>query len=316
MEVSQEWGTNQVALASNSLYALDGWVGGSAGPQQLITSQHTYAPPGFLNCLQLYVTGAANPAPAADNYLIASQVIEGLSLARLQWGTVNALPLTIGFWIAINPGTYSVAVRNHDFTRCYVAAFTQTPADTAIGWTYRTITIPGCTDGTWRTNNQTAANISFCGMSGTQWQGAPGVWANTNKLAVTGQSNCVNAVGGGFYLTGVTMLPGVEGPTAAQSPLIVRPLREEIIRCKRYYQKRAANVVFNGYGPAAAWYSTYTYPVELRVPPTIGFLAPGYSNCSSYGIFFTGAEFLTVQLAIPGAGPGYAASGLVADARM
>ena len=38
-----------------------------------------------------------------------------------------------------------------------------------------------------------------------------------------------------FSITGVTVLPGTQAPTAAQSPNIMRPYDQELVTCQRYW---------------------------------------------------------------------------------
>ena len=39
-----------------------------------------------------------------------------------------------------------------------------------------------------------------------------------------------------FRITGVVVLPGIEAPSAARSPLIMRPYDQELLTCQRYWQ--------------------------------------------------------------------------------
>jgi hypothetical protein len=40
-----------------------------------------------------------------------------------------------------------------------------------------------------------------------------------------------------FRLTGVVVLPGIEAPSAARAPFIMRPFDQELLLCQRYYEK-------------------------------------------------------------------------------
>ena len=88
-------------------------------------------------------------------------------------------------------------------------------------------------------------------------------------LAAPGQVNGVAATTDFFRLTGVVVLPGIEAPTAAQSPLIMRPYDQELMTCKRYYQK-----IINppgtaiGNGRLRFYYWSFPFPVEMRATPT------------------------------------------------
>jgi hypothetical protein len=82
-------------------------------------------------------------------------------------------------------------------------------------------------------------------------------------------------------MTGVVVLPGIEGPTAAQSPLIMRPFDQELLTCQRYYRQ------YKGPADAVAWgqaYATTGAQVvcwfdEMRAAPTL--TAVGLYNLTS-----------------------------------
>jgi len=100
------------------------------------------------------------------------------------------------------------------------------------------ILIPGCTDGVWATSNTAGMYLNFsCGCGPTFTAPSNNTWLNGNYLAGVGQINAVAATSDFFRLTSVVVLPGIEAPSAARSPLIMRPFDQELMTCKRYYEK-------------------------------------------------------------------------------
>ena len=75
-------------------------------------------------------------------------------------------------------------------------------------------------------------------MCGASAQGTPNVWGATSIYGATGTVNACAAINNYMLLTGVVVLPGIEAPSAARSPLIMRPYDQELVTCMRYFSKR------------------------------------------------------------------------------
>jgi hypothetical protein len=111
---------------------------------------------------------------------------------------------------------------------------TVSAADT---WEYKAIAISGDTTGAWLTTNGIGVRVSFAIAAGSSLAGTANTWAAANYVGVSGTVNGVAATSDTFQITGVVVLPGVEPPSAARSPLIMRPFDHELEICKRYWQK-------------------------------------------------------------------------------
>jgi hypothetical protein len=238
MEVSQEFGAGS---PTQSGYGLDGWRIDKVGTMIVGLSQQPSAVSGLGSAVSglgksLYVNVAtAQPSLGAGDSLTVGQLIEGYRIARLAWGTANAQPITIGFWSAHNrPGLYSGSIRNFNATRSYAFTYTHNAANIAQ---YNTITIPGDTGGTWKADNTAGLVLMFAVASGATTITAAGSWVAGNFTGATGQVNGVAATSDFFTLTGVVVLPGIEAPSAARSPFIMRPFDQELLTCQRYYEK-------------------------------------------------------------------------------
>jgi hypothetical protein len=153
----------------------------------------------------------------------------------LAWGTANAQPITFGFWCKVHrAGLYSGTITGGTPSRCYVFTFTQNAAD---AWEYKTVTIPGDVASLWAKDNTTGFSILFCMAAGTNIAGAPGAWGSTNYGGAIGTVNGVAATTDTFQMTGLIILPGLEAPSAARSPLIMRPYDQELVTCQRYFRQ-------------------------------------------------------------------------------
>lgn len=280
MEVSQENGSSQVAIGVGK-YVADGWKVASAGVQATYATGALASiasiPYTFPSAFQVTVN-PANAAPAAGDYCLIQQPIEGYRISRLSWGTANAAPITLSFWvIATRAGTYSGSIRNGGATRSYVFTFALSAGSL---WEYKTITIPGCTDGTWPKDNTAGMILTIALMCGSTGTSTPGVWSSGNYYGTTGTTNGIAAINDLMQITGFIIVPGTQAPTAAQSPNIMRPYGEELATCKRYWEKiRLFNYGYSAAGTNNAGIST-PFMVEKRAVPTIALIANAMFNCT------------------------------------
>jgi hypothetical protein len=231
MDVSQQNGTTPVP----SGYVLDGWQVYKQGTVVMYNVQQPSSLPGIINNI-LAIPATAQAALAATDVVMLYQNMEGYRTSRLGWGTASAQPITIGFWSRhTRTGTYSVKVGNQANDRVCLVPYTQNVSDV---WEYKTVAIPGCTDGVWKTDNTVGMLLSFTIAAGSS-QVAPsnGVWLSSAYAAVAGQVNSVSTLSDAFRITGVVVLPGIEAPSAARAPLIMRPYDQELVTCQRYWRK-------------------------------------------------------------------------------
>jgi len=269
-EISQEKGTTQTTTSN---YVCDGWVlqfNGTMAPFAAADAGVPYA--GLQSRLYTAAT-VAQPSLAAGNYVFLVQPVEGYRTSRLAWGGSDAKPITIAFWSQHTVvGTYCVSVRNGTSDRSYVTTYTQNVAN---AFEYKSITIPGCTSGTWGVTNGSGLVISFAAACGATYI-APSIntWLTGNYLAALGQVNAVSATNQYVVLRGVVVLPGSQAPTAAQSPLIMRPYDQELLTCQRYYRKLGgftAEPSLQAYaGTASINFTQETvFAPDMRSAPTI-----------------------------------------------
>lgn len=265
MEVSQELGNTAITVPG---YMCDGWFSQKSGTM-VLTSQRVAAAYAYgLNYTLAVVVATASPALAAGDFAQVVQIIEGWRIARLAWGYTAAKPITIAFWSAhARTGLHSIVVGNADGTRSYAAMYTQAVANTSQ---YNVVTIPGCPDGVWNADNSGGIVIHFAMAAGTTFT-APtaNVWHSTNYVAGPGQVNAVAATADVFRITGVVVLPGTQAPTAAQSPLIMRPYGQELLACQRYFEWCPFSMQFYSFITAESFECPIRFAVDKRATPTL-----------------------------------------------
>ena len=281
MDVSQELGLASFVLATGfTKYVVDGWqalavytVGSLTVKQEAVSAIGT----GFASRAVSLAGSPAVTSVAAGDLANIYQLIEGYRVARLAWGTVNAQPLTVGFWVfSGTAGHFSVAVRNGGVTRSYVVDVTVA----ANTWEYKTVTIPGDTTGGWQKDNTTGLILSFNFMCGSAYQTTGNVWAGGNFVSTPAATNLFNPANT-IYITNVVVLPGIEAPSAARSPLIMRPYDQELVTCQRYWQK------------------SYDYATAPGTATVVSGLVSGLADTFSASLIFTNAMYKVRMRASP-----------------
>jgi hypothetical protein len=267
-DVSQINGTASVVPGAGT-GIIDSWTVyvSAAG----FTSQQypTAAPTGPVNCLSL--SKATTWVAGAADYATMQNRIEGYRLARLGWGTPNAMPVTISF-LAFSQnvsGQATLFVKNAAQNRCYYAPFT---INAAGAWEYKSITVPGDVAGTWDATNGIGAYLSFCWAAGSSnITAAPAnTWGALSGTALPGQQGFfISGSGGLVLITQLTVIPGIMGPTAAQAALITRPFDQELLTCKRYYCRPEGGVQAIVASAGANWGAVTNLPVTMRAIPTM-----------------------------------------------
>ena len=79
---------------------------------------------GFINSLLATVTTVDSSLGTTDQYY-TSQIIEGLNVSDLAWGTANAATVTLSFWVRSSvTGTFGGSIRNSATDRSYAFTYT------------------------------------------------------------------------------------------------------------------------------------------------------------------------------------------------
>lgn len=279
-------------------YTVDRWTYYATQSGKLTWQQNAGSvtpPTGFTNYMGF--TSSSAYSIAAGDVFVFEQRIEGYNMADFAWGTANAKTITISFWVRSSlTGTFGGSIINNAYDRSYVFSYTINAANT---WEQKTITISGCTDGTWVTNNGIGARIYMGLCAGSSYTATAGSWlTGVDRYGVTGQTNIVGTNGATWYITGVQLEIGTSA-----TPFERRLYGQELINCQRYYQKFiSVNGAYCTFGTghidsATAGYGTIVLPVTTRAAATFG--SSGsigfYSGNSFYPITSFGTVYYTLN---------------------
>jgi hypothetical protein len=179
-------------------------------------------PAGFTNYLG--ATSSAATSLGARDYFFLQQIIEGLNIADLAWGTANASTVTLSFWVRSSlTGTFG----GHWLRNQAIVLILLHSISSANTWEQKSITIAGDTSGTWLTTNGSGIKLRFGLGVGTTYSGTAGMgWAN--YFSATGATSVVGTSGATFYITGVQL---EKGSTATSFDY--RPYGTELALCVR-----------------------------------------------------------------------------------
>jgi hypothetical protein len=266
MVIDQRNAGASTAFTTAWKYYLDRWQGRlMSGTGSPTISQSSTVPEGFTS--SLFITNGTGASPAAGDTNTIQQVIEGFNTADLGWGTANAKPVTVSFWVRSSlTGTFGGSLTNTS-TRSYPFTYTISTANT---WEYKTVTIAGDTGGTWLFTNGIGIQVYFDLGSGTTFQGTAGAWTGADYRAATGGTKIVSTTGATFYITGVQL---EKGSTATSFDY--RPYGTELALCQRYFWNcNLGNTSSTSSGPCGFADTTtvalmeFFPPVPMRVAPT------------------------------------------------
>ncbi len=275
-----------VSTTSDSGYPVDRWRIRRPAGGLFTGAQSTTAPPGFKYSFAW--TSNSGTTPGATEVAAIVHIIEGTSVYDLKWGTADALPITISFWVRASlTGTYAVNVTNatNDPNNIwYLATYTVSSANT---WERKVITVPGATFGTWLTNESGALAMSFdLGAGSTLRTTTVNTWSSgavaTRSLSTA--PNVVGTTGATFFLTGVQLEQGT-----VATPFEQIWAETQLQLCQRYYFRinPVASSPLPFYGQISVQFqgvtntprATIWYPQTMRSAPTVTAL-----NIAQYGL--------------------------------
>ena len=208
-----------------------------------------------------------------DEIRIQLEIFEADMIADFRWGTAQAQPVTLSFWVySTLTGTFGGSINNGAQTRSYPFSFSIPAAST---WTKIIITIPGDTGGAWvMSGNASGLWLRFDLGSGANYRLPANVWAAAQSVGVTGAVNVVATNGAAFYVTGVKLEIG-----SVATSFNRQSLAKSMADCQRYYQVGAiwTSIVAQGVGKFG---TQTTLPVQMRAAPTMAFSGVASGNCS------------------------------------
>ena len=238
MNVAQR-GTSSTSISSAGYRTVDRWaIKENSSGIALTETQSTDTPSGegFSNSLKWEVTTADTSVASAERVHFG-QTIEAQNLQSLQYGTSDAKPITLSFWVKSNvTGTYAVSIFKSDQTlRLLNKTYTINSVNT---WEKKEIPIAGDTSGGGIDNNNGAgfqfdwfltAGSGATTSSTNEWEAWDGAkWAGGHAV------NFGSSTSNNFYITGVQLEIGEKATEFEHEPYSVT-----LQKAQRYYQRYA-----------------------------------------------------------------------------
>ena len=268
MQVSQR-NTTKASVTTAGYYTIDRmqWI---ADYGTVTLSQDTDVPTGqgFATSLKMDCT-TADASPAAADYNILAQIIEGQNVQYLKKGTSSAVPLTLSFWVkSVLTGTYIAELYEINNTRQISKSYT---VDSSNTWEKKEITFAGDTTGAFTSNNGASLFVNLWLSAGTDYTSGTlsTSWgAVTNANRAVGQVNLANSTSNNFWITGIQLEVGT-----VASNFEFLPFDVNLLRCQRYYYLHSSGN--GGAGSMTCYYSSSQlggeihFPCTMRTSPTL-----------------------------------------------
>jgi hypothetical protein len=230
--------TSTASITTTAYHTADRWETSMSSLGTWTQSRSTDVPSGqgFGYSLKMDCT-TADASPAAGDYLIFAQKMEGQNLQHLLKGTSSAKKITVSFWVKSNKtGTYIVRILDEDNTRHICKSYTISSAST---WQKVELTFDGDTTGTLDNDNASSLRIQWwlgtgstysSGTLATSWESV------TNANMAVGQVNLADSTSNEWYITGVQLEVGSKA-----TDFEFEPYATTLSKCHRYYEKVATS---------------------------------------------------------------------------
>ena len=233
MQIAQR-NTSVASITTGGYYTADRYTIGASSIGTWTQSVENDAPTGsgFRKSLKMLCT-TADASPAAGDYLLMRQLLEGQNLQQIKKGTTSAQQMYLSFWVKANvSGTYILEIEDTDNSRAISKSYVVNTINT---WEYKTIEIPA--DATGALDNDSAASLAVTwwlasgstytsGTLATSWAGL------TSANRAVGQVNLASATNNYWQITGVQLEANYQ-PT----PFEHRPFGVELALCQRYWEQ-------------------------------------------------------------------------------
>ena len=275
---------------SSGGYMLDRWTS-YIGEGTWTVSQDTDVPPGGYSKSMKWLVSTADSTPTTATHV--STRVEGQDLQCAGWGTTEAKPLILSFWVKSNVATrHNVEMDLYHPDNSFEAAIPHYQIDKVDTWEFKTIIIPPTSLGI-RNTNETGLYINIFISCGGQFH-APGqnpdpsdyagFWAPANTFSNGergfGVSGIVKNQNSYIKWTGMQLEVDYSG-TGKPTPFEHRSYGEEFAACQRYYQRFDADGQdFTNIGIAIATNSAWYVPIilpggRMRADPALSYSAVG-----------------------------------------
>ena len=267
MQVAQRGTTGTLNNGNSNFHSADRFYSAEEGgfTGAFTVSNDTDSPKGFSNSTKWDCT-TADTSLAADDVFFVDYKPEAQDLQHLNYGTSDALQMTVSFWIkSKKTGTYVLWLYQPDGTRHVQMQYTINTADT---WEYKTLLVPADTAGV--INNDTGAGmiLRFVMGAGSSWTSgtAPTTWASlvTANRYVGQTVNLADSTANYMNITGLQLETG-----SVATDFEHRSYGEELLLCQRYYSRKTNLWNDTGGTTGHRFVPRYEFPVTMRHVPSI-----------------------------------------------
>lgn len=171
--------------------------------------------------------------PAAADYCITEQIIEGQNLQAIRKGTASAQSVVLSFWVKANKtGTYICQLRDDDNNRSVSKSYSITASAT---WQYVSLVFPADTTGVFDNDNAGSLRVRWWLASGSNFTSGTlnTTWAAEVAANVAvGQVNLADTLNNYWQMTGAQLTVG-----AVAVPFEFKSFADVLRDCQRYYEK-------------------------------------------------------------------------------
>jgi hypothetical protein len=225
-----------------------------------------------------FLCTTADASPAAADYFIMTQSLEGQNVQQFAKGTSSAKSFAVSFWVKSNvTGTYTVNLRDIDNTRSCAASYSVSASAT---WEKKTIIFPADTTGAFDNDNAASLRLVFNLALGSDYSSGTlqTTWgANVDANLAVGQTNLAAAINNYWQVTGIQLEAG-----AVATPFEFEDIGDTLRKCQRYYFRDNAVLNYSRFGNGSA-VSTTSAQIDIRLPVTMR-------------TFFSSVDFNTLAL--------------------
>ena len=229
MSVAQR-GTSTASNTTGGYLTCDRWQGAIQALGTWTNTQESDGPAGFGKSWKWLCT-TADASPAASDFALVRQGVEGQNLQQLLKGSASAKSSTVSFWVKSNvTGTYIVYLNDNVNSRLIAASYTISASAT---WERKTVTFAGDTTGALTNDSSAGIYLSFLLGVGSNYTSSSlqTSWSTGQTGLGTGQVNVAAATNNYWQVTGVQL---EAGPVA--TPFEFEPFETTLRKCMRYYQ--------------------------------------------------------------------------------
>jgi hypothetical protein len=276
MTINQRGSITNITATTKTL---DRWklADGTGGAYAIY--QSTNAPPDFKKSMLFNVTTADTGLDTGTQYLSIAQNLEGQDVQHLAYGTDEAKPVTLSFWVkSSKAGTFASELEIIG-AKVNVQSWKINSPDT---WEYKTITFDGNTETAITSTTSVGLYVTVAwiaagdGISGTSFKSGWRALNQTERLPHD-IPNMADSTSNNFRVTGCQLEVG-----RVATPFEHRPYGEELKLCERYLQLvpiKYESIAGQAYSSTAARFPIQL-PVEMRALPQFDIPPPGSSGYS------------------------------------